>query len=121
MARPRPTKYRAVATTYNGVRYASRAEARRAAELDSLVKVGLIRYWVGQPTLRLGCPENVYRPDFHVVDIDGRTWFEDIKGMETSKFKRDKKLWAAYGPADLRVIRGKMVEVVPGGAGEADQ
>jgi len=31
---------------------------------------------------------------------------------ETEKFRRDRKLWAAYGPCELHIIRGKKVEVV---------
>lgn len=117
----RPSKYRSKRTEYNGVNYASRAEARRARELDLLLKAGKILDWIGQPTCRLGVPENVYRPDFLVIagleaigfrDTLGglmreagalRAWYEDVKGHETQKFKRDCKLWAAYGRLPLHV------------------
>jgi hypothetical protein len=107
-------KYRNVPTVYNGVRYQSKAEAARAAELDRMVKEGLIRWWVGQPRFRLGCPENVYVADFLVVGLEGNgVWVEDVKGIETAKFQRDKKLWFRYGPTNLWIIRkGIAVEAV---------
>ena len=108
----RPHKYNAKPTVYNGVRYASKAEANRAAELDALVAANEFRFWVGQPKFYLGCPENTYRPDFLVVRV---AWAEDVKGTETREFKKNKKLWAAYGPCDLRIItRGKCVETIEG-------
>lgn len=138
------TKYRAAPTVYGGVKYASKAEAARAAELDLLLKAGEIVDWIGQPTVRLGVPENVYRPDFLVIGLDSYVgamrdaslkagpglgvprdritrpdkallgaWYEDVKGAETAKFKRDKKLWRAYGRLPLHIIRGgQTVEVI---------
>ena len=50
----RPHKYNAKPTVYNGVRYASKAEAARAMELDALAKSGKIDFWIGQPIFRLG-------------------------------------------------------------------
>ncbi len=116
-AKPRPpfgrkNKYRAKPTTYCGVRYDSKAEAARAAELDRMKEVGGILWWHPKPgTFRLGCPENAYRPDFLVVGKHG-VWVEDVKGMRTAKFKRDLKLWRAYGPCPLHVVNGKKVEVI---------
>lgn len=106
------SKYGAVPTTYGGVRYDSKAEALRAERLDHDRTAGLIRFWVRQPTFRLGCPENVYRADFLVVGL-ADVWAEDVKGKETPKFVHDKKLWARYGPCELRVLRnGRVVESV---------
>lgn len=92
-------------TYYDGVRYDSRAEAERAAELDMLVQQGTFRLVVRQPTFRLGCAENVYRPDFLVIARYGHVWCEDVKGVETAKFRRDRKLWAAYGRCPLKIMR----------------
>lgn len=106
-------KYRAQATVYAGIRYDSKAEAARAKELDLLVATGEILWWIRQPRLYLGCAENVYVPDFLVIPVNGRPWAEDIKGVETQKFKRDKRLWRSYGRLELRIIRGgQMVEIV---------
>ena len=117
----RPHKYNATPTVYNGVRYASKAEAARAMELDLQITAGLIDFWIGQPIFRLGCAENVYRPDFLVVNYGAvggahsAIWAEDVKGMETAAFKKNKRLWKAYGPCPLRIIRGgKCVETIEG-------
>lgn len=108
----RGPKYKAKPTDYAGVRYASKAEAARAAALDLWAAAAPGRWWVGQPKFRLGVPENVYVADFLVVD-GGSVRVEDVKGVETAKFKRDKKLWASYGPCPLWLIKkGRVAEVV---------
>ena len=116
------SKYRNSITTYNGVKYRSKAEALRARDLDLDVAGGLIRFWLGQPKFRLGVPENVYVADFLVIALHD-AWVEDVKGVETDKFRRDKRLWLAYGPCPLRVLRrGRVVEViVPVGLQEIPQ
>lgn len=116
-------KYRNTPTFYNGLRFDSKAEADRAAELDFQVKAGHLKFWLPQVTFRLGCAENKYRVDFLVVTKDG-VRAEDVKGMETAKFKRDKRLWKAYGPCDLWIVkrRGtgwKMDVVEPSNPSEA--
>ena len=110
----KPHKYLAKRTVYNGVSYASKAEAARAAKLDWMS--GEIRFWLGQPKFRLGCPENIYVPDFLVCMRNGDVYVEDVKGVETAKFRRDKKLWAKYGPCDLWIIWEDHAEMIEGGA-----
>ncbi len=112
------SKYRNMITTYNGVKYASKAEAVRAERLDWLKSAGLIKEWRRQPKYALGVPENIYIADFEVIGHNGEKWSEDVKGVDTPKFRRDRKLWARYGPHPLRVLRrGKTDEVItPGGA-----
>ncbi len=105
------SKYRNVRTEYNGVAYASKAEATRAYELDLMVKADRIAWWIGQPKFRLGCPENVYVADALVIGY-GELWVEDVKGVMTAKFRRDVKLWRSYGPCELRVIKGKKSEII---------
>jgi hypothetical protein len=94
------------------VRYDSKAEANRAAILDVLRKAGEVRWWLRQVTIRLGCPENTYRVDFVVCLRDGRVHAEDVKAIETREFRRQKRLWKAYGPFPLHVIRRKTVEII---------
>ena len=106
------SKYRNRPTDYNGVRYRSKAEASYAEELDRMTKYGWITWWIGQPVFRLGVPENKYVADFLVVRRTD-VYVVDTKGNETPKFRRDKKLWRAYGPCALHVVRnGKTVEIV---------
>ena len=105
-------KFGARGTYYEGVRYASKAEAERAEVLDLLMASGEIIWWIRQPTLYLGCAENVYRPDFLVIPAKGLPWLEDWKGAETQKFKRDKRLWRRYGRLELRVLKAGAVESI---------
>lgn len=104
---PKAQKYHAKPTVYNGVRYASRAEAARASDLDLHIKTGDVRWWIGQVKFRLGVPENVYVADFLVMIRLGGVHVEDVKGAMTAKFKRDVRLWRVYGPMTLRVLSKK--------------
>jgi hypothetical protein len=98
------SKYRAKKAEYAGENYDSKAEAAYAAHLDSLIERGEILYYVRQPKFCLGVPENVYRPDFHVV-AQRWTSADDVKGAEPPAFKKNRRLWAKYGTCPLRVIR----------------
>lgn len=110
--RRRSSKYHNVWTRYNGVPYQSKAEAKRAQELDWLMKAGEVLKVERQPLFHLGCPENVYRGDFLVTGRDGSRWVEDVKGYVTPKFKRDVRLWQRYGTLPLHIITGKETRVV---------
>lgn len=99
------TKYRAIRTEYNGVTYASKAEATRAEELDLWLKSGDVVSVERQPRFTLGCPENVYVADFRVTCSNGSVHVEDVKGCETAKFRHDKKLWRRYGPCPLSIMK----------------
>jgi len=100
----RRSKYHAKKAEYNGEVFDSLAEAAYARHLDGEVERGAILYYVRQPRFTLGCPENVYKPDFHVV-APRWTTATDVKGHETPKFRKDRRLWARYGPCPLQVIR----------------
>jgi Protein of unknown function (DUF1064) len=97
-------KYKAVPVVYDGFRYASKAEAAYACWLDGEQAKGKISWYLRQPRFSLGCPENAYVADFLVV-YSGCVVIDDVKGTETPKFKRDRKLWAKYGPTTLRVVK----------------
>ena len=92
--------------TYKGTIYASKAEAIRAAELDLLLRAGVLKSWKHQPVFELGCPENKYTADFWCEPSDPNVpvWVEEIKGHETRSWKRNKRLWRVYGPCQLRVM-----------------
>lgn len=102
------------ARTYDGVVYASKAEARRASELNLLIRAGEIVGWWAQPTFRLGCPENRYRADFIVVQHSSPDhfhrpliWVEDVKGYRTQSFARWVRLWRRYGQWPLVILTPK--------------
>jgi hypothetical protein len=60
-----------------------------------------------QVSIWLGVPENTYRPDFFIIFADGSYEFVDVKGVETAAFKKTVRLWKAYGPCRLRVVKRK--------------
>ena len=91
--------------TWNGKVYASRAEMLYAQLLGAHREDGAIVEIEEQPLVTLGVPENRYRPDFRVVDCDGVTSWVDVKGVETTMFRRNMRLWKAYGPGPLLVVR----------------
>ena len=105
----RRNKYRAVRTQYNGRWFASKAEARYAAQLDMQRKavdprerVTDVKY---QP--RFPLPAGItYVADFLVAYADGRTEVVDVKGFETKEFKLKKKLFEqTYPELKLMVVR----------------
>lgn len=110
---PKQHKYSVAAPerrTFDGRVYASRAEALYAQKLRLVMQSGSIIEVVEQPRVELGCRENVYHPDFLVIQRGvGHehafvNYYVDVKGMETAKFKRDKKLWARYGRLTLIIV-----------------
>ena len=90
---------------YLGRTFGSKAEMRYCQMLERMVSEEIILDYVCQPRIWLGVPENVYVPDFLVVPVDQRPHYVDVKGMETSKFRRDKKLWEQYGRLLLYIVR----------------
>jgi hypothetical protein len=120
--RARPNKYGAKKTEYGGATYDSRAEAAHARRLDLLQRAGDVLWWLRQVPVMIGQPgvDRPYRVDFVVQYRDLRVVAEEIKGVETPQFKRQKKQWAKRGPFPLHIIRGKKVEVVEPGGDEDD-
>lgn len=104
---------------WNGRTYSSKAEMRYAQELEILRTNGVITLVVEQPLFRLGCPENTYHPDFLIVNADGTVEAVDVKGVETTAFKRTKILWEAYGVIPLKIVKRhgnasfRTVEILP--------
>jgi hypothetical protein len=106
MALFRKHKYGAQPTEVDGVRFASKAEAKRYAHLKLLEREGVIWGLVLQPkyelqakyTTRYG--ESIraihYVGDFQYKEphgVDGQLVVEDVKGMETDVFKIKRKLF----------------------------
>jgi hypothetical protein len=122
----RKHKYNAKPTVYKGVTYGSKAEAKRAAELDLLLRAGKVAWWLRQVPFDVGEPgvDKPYRVDFLVGEwgpwVDERNRLltvhaEDVKGCDTPSFRRHVKQWRKRGPMPLHVIRGRKVEVIPRG------
>ena len=95
---PRKSKYRAIPTVLDGIRFASKSEAKRYGQLKLLQLAGEIRWFTCQVPFHLGAGVR-YVCDFLIVYADGRVEVEDVKGMETAMFKVKKKLFEAdYQP-----------------------
>jgi hypothetical protein len=107
------SKYRAVPTEVDGVRFASKAEARRYGELSLLVKARKIRQLELQPEFPIvvnGVKVAKYVADFRYQtipwDYEGiETVVEDVKGMKTPVYRLKKKLVEAQYGITIREIR----------------
>jgi hypothetical protein len=107
------TKYHAKPTTVDGIRFASKAEARRYQELKMLEKAGRIRNLKLQPKYPLvfypGSSRRVvnvgsYIADFWYLEVDGgveRPVLEDVKGVKTPIYRLKKKMVEAI--YDLKI------------------
>ena len=105
-ARP-ASKYRAVATEVDGIRFASKKEAKRWNELKLLERAGKISRLERQPryVIRFGLGEKIctYVADFsywdHEIPAGERHHVaEDVKGVQTPLFKLKAKLFRALYP-----------------------
>lgn len=111
---PRPrSKYGAVKTTVDGIRFDSKKEAKRYKELRLLEKAGEVCRVELQPEFTLCAPDNhwdisvghtgnpvvgKYRADFCYHTKGGQFVVEDVKGMRTPLYKWKKKhVEAQYG------------------------
>lgn len=88
------TKYRAVPTVVDGIRFDSKAEARRYGTLRALERAGKIAELRLQPAF--DCIVNgrkicTYRADFQYRGADGVV-VEDVKGAQTQVYRLKKKL-----------------------------
>ena len=100
--RPKRSKYNARKTTVDGIKFDSKKEARRYADLKILEKAGEISHLQLQPKFRLldGFkhrgetirPIN-YFADFSYIDTEGNEVVEDVKGKRTDVYNIKKKLF----------------------------
>ena len=90
-------KYGAVATELDGVKFASKKESKRYAELKLLEKAGQIVDLTLQPEFELSVgnangPVGIYRADFEYLDKrTNKLVVEDVKGLKTPLYKWKKK------------------------------
>jgi dsDNA-binding SOS-regulon protein len=98
----RQHKYRAVPTVIDGIRFASKKEAKRYAELKMLETAGVIQGLCLQPEYVLYAGDGdtklgVYRADFEYAE-NGQHIVEDVKGFKTPLYRWKKKhVEAQYG------------------------
>jgi hypothetical protein len=111
-----PSKYRAQPTVVDGIRFASKAEARRYSELKLLEKIGEVKELELQPKFPLHSPKRhsrqfervcTYIADFRYRrGPQGVLVVEDVKGMKTPVYRLKKKWFEAqYGLKITEVLR----------------
>lgn len=96
------SKYGNQKTEIDGIRFDSKREAERWAELRLLEKAGLITDLERQKQFEVIPKTNKYRAAYYVADFvyktNGQTIVEDSKGMKTQVYLLKKKLmYARYG------------------------
>lgn len=99
--RSRRSKYGAVSTMVDGVKFASGREARRYMDLKLLQCAGEISGLELQPVFPLlvdGVQVGKYLADFRYYKADGELVIEDSKGFKTSTYRLKKRIVEAiYG------------------------
>ena len=111
-------KFNAVKTVIDGITFASKAEARRYAELKLLEKAGQIEYLTLQPRYDIysmkfnDMPIKIgfYKADFRYFALlpsyEWKCIVEDVKGVKTEAYRLKKKLVEAqYGITITEITR----------------
>jgi hypothetical protein len=100
-------KYSAKATVVDGIRFASKKEARRYGELKLLQQGGKIRDLRMQVRYKLVQPV-VYVADFVYREVGASeadaTIVEDVKGYRTREYKAKKRLMAQQHNVEIREV-----------------
>lgn len=106
---PKPNKYNAKRTEYNGRKYDSKREAKHAFDLDCQIKAGEVRKW--EPQFKIEIEVNGqhvcnYFIDFKVWLPDGSIEYHEVKGKETGLWKVKWKLvHSLYPDWNFKLIR----------------
>lgn len=107
------SKYKAKPTIVDGIRFASKAEARRYTELKILERARKIESLELQPKFQLHAvnpmgekrPVFKYMADFKYIE-DGEIVIEDVKGKATPVFKMKAKMFQIEYPRyDFRITK----------------
>ena len=101
----RQLKYRNKPVEVDGIRFASKAEARRYGELKLLERAGEIADLRLQPPFRLdvnGLHIADYRGDFAYRNVrTGMAGVEDVKGVRTDSYRLKRLLMKACHGVDI--------------------
>jgi hypothetical protein len=97
-------KFNATRTELDGIKFPSKLEARRYAQLKALQAAGDVLFFLRQVPFHL--PGGVtYRVDFQIFWADGRVSFEDAKGMATETYKIKRRQVEALFPVTIEEFR----------------
>ena len=98
--KPLKHKFNAKRTETDGIKFASKKEAKRYQELKLLQEQGEIVFFLRQVPLHLE-GNTKYVCDWLIFYADGSAVFEDTKGMLTPTFKLKKKQVEAKYPIEI--------------------
>lgn len=97
-------KYRAVPTETDGIKFASKAEARYYGNLKLRQQAGEVVMFLRQVPFHL--PGGVkYVADFMEFLANGEVRVVDVKGMETPTFRAKRKMVEAVYPVRIEVAK----------------
>ena len=100
----RKSKYNAIPTYVNGIRFASKREAARYGQLLLRLQAGEITDLTLQPAFKFPCGIK-YIADFKYTE-KGKVVYEDVKGMEPPAFRLKMRCFKYHYPAeDLRIVK----------------
>jgi hypothetical protein len=96
-AEPRPSKYHAIATEADGIRFQSKKEAKIYRELQARKYAGEIKFFLIQVPFRLSGGYK-HLLDFMVIRTDGKIEYIEAKGRDLPMGKMKRKMVEeAYG------------------------
>ena len=96
-------KFRAKPTELDGIKFASKKEAKRYRELKTLQELGEILFFLRQVPFHLQA--NVkYVCDFLVFWTNGEVTIEDVKGVKTDMYIVKKKMVEATYPITIQEV-----------------
>jgi hypothetical protein len=97
---PKPSKYHAVLTEVDNIKFQSKKEAKYYRELLCRVHAGEVKYFLRQVPFRLKGGVK-YVVDFMEVWVDGSIHFVDVKGCKTEMYRVKKRLTEAEYPVRI--------------------
>ncbi len=98
------SKYGAIPTEVDGIRFDSKREAAYFTELRLLKAHGEILYFLRQVPIQLP-GKTKYIVDFQVFYPNGSVRYVDVKGKETQTFRLKKRQVEALYPIEIEVVK----------------
>lgn len=96
-------KFNAVKTAVDGIKFASKKEAKYYQQLNLRKMAGEIVFFLRQVPFHL--PGGVtYRVDFQEFHADGSVHFIDVKGFSTKDFIMKKKMVEDLYPVEIEIV-----------------
>ena len=96
-------KFNAIRTEIDGIKFASKKEAKRFIALQQLQKAGEITFFLRQVPFHI--PGGLkYVCDYVVFWTDGHVSVEDVKGFKTDNYILKKKLVEHNYPIEIQEI-----------------